>query len=441
MSLINFQALGCRLNEAEIEQWSHEYQQFGHTITTDYEEADVIVFNSCAVTSEADKKSKKLINRLHRKNSKAHLVVTGCHATLNKEQLAENLGVDLVVSNDQKNDLVEHSLSQFELDSVALNQEVSHSIFKRGKQRAFIKVQDGCRYRCTFCIVTIARGAEQSRDKISIITEINALHSQGVQECVLTGVHVGGYGSDIGSNLYELIYDILDKTTIPRIRLASVEPWDLPPEFFSLFDNDRLMPHMHLPIQSGSDTVLRRMARRCKTKEFSALVEQAKTAVEHFNITTDVIVGFPGETEQEWQESFDYIAKTGFGGLHIFTYSPREGTKAAGLANQVEQAVKKERSKQLHELEVQLKKQAMTGVLGQTCDVMWENESADGSGRWQGHTPHFHKVVTFDQHLQPSQVSQITLGSYSEEDRVLLTDSAQASGSLELPLSFLSTTR
>lgn len=426
MSLINFQALGCRLNEAEIEQWSQEYQQYGHQITTDSKEADIIVFNSCSVTSEADKKSKKLINRLHNQNPSANLVVTGCHATLNKEQLADNLGVDLIMSNDQKDSLVEHSLDYFDLDKTLQKQHVEHSIFKRGRQRAFIKVQDGCRYRCTFCIVTIARGAEQSRSKQAIISEINTLHAQGVQECVLTGVHVGGYGSDIDSNLYELIYDILDKTSIPRIRLASVEPWDLPLQFFSLFDNDRLMPHMHLPIQSGSDTVLRRMARRCKTNEFSAIVEKAKTAVEHFNITTDVIVGFPGETEQEWKESYEYIKNTGFGSLHIFTYSPREGTKAAKLDNQIDQVVKKQRSKQLHELEIKLKHQSMNALVGQSCDVMWENESSDGSGIWQGHTPHFHKVRCHDSDLKTSQITSVKLHAYAEEDQVLLSNNIKS---------------
>ncbi len=424
MSLINFQALGCRLNEAEIEQWSQEYQQFGHQITTEASDADIIVFNSCAVTSEADKKSKKLINRLHKHNPNANLLVTGCHATLNQQQLAKNLGVDLIISNDNKNNLVTQSLDFFGLEK-GLKQEFSeHSIFKRGRQRAFIKIQDGCRYRCTFCIVTIARGAEQSREKQSIINEINNLHHQGVQECVLTGVHVGGYGSDINSNLYELIYDILDKTEMPRVRLASVEPWDLPPEFFTLFDNKRLMPHMHLPIQSGSDTVLKRMARRCKTKEFSELVDKAKTSVEHFNITTDVIVGFPGETDDEWNESYNFIKNTGFGGLHIFTYSPREGTKASRLENQIEKSVKKQRSKQLHELEIELKQSAMSTLVGKTCDVMWESESSDDSGIWQGHTPHFHKVRCFNSELKKSLISSVELLGYSEEDQVLFAKNA-----------------
>lgn len=426
MSLINFQALGCRLNEAEIEQWSQEYQSKGHDITTDPSEADLIVFNSCAVTAQADKKSKKLINRLHTHNPEAKLVVTGCHATLNPDKVTKSYGADLAVLNQQKEQLVDLSLEQFNFSNNEKSIDAQQSIFKRGKQRAFIKVQDGCRYRCTFCIVTIARGEEHSRDKRSIINEINNLHSQGVQECVLTGVHVGGYGSDIGSNLFELIYDILDQTAIPRVRLASVEPWDLPPEFFTLFDNNRLMPHMHLPIQSGADSVLRRMARRCKTTEFRALVDNARHQVENFNITSDVIVGFPGETEQEWQDSMRFLESIQFGGLHIFTYSPREGTKAARLPDQVPTGIKKARSKELHALEKEQKKNVLSKLVGQSFEVMWENETALGSNKWQGYTPHFHKVVSENSDLKSSQISQVTLSQYDEDNQLLFARSVNS---------------
>lgn len=434
MSLINFQALGCRLNEAEIEQWSQEYQSKGHDITTDPAEADLIVFNSCAVTAQADKKSKKLINRLQANNPEAKLVVTGCHATLNPEKVTTAYGADLAVLNEQKDQLVDLSLQQFSFDHLEGKIDPQQTLFKRGKQRAFIKVQDGCRYRCTFCIVTIARGAEKSRTKQAIITEINNLHQQGVQECVLTGVHVGGYGSDIDSNLFELIYDILDQTEMPRVRLASVEPWDLPPEFFSLFDNTRLMPHMHLPIQSGSDSVLRRMARRCKTTEFRELVDKARHQVENFNVTSDVIVGFPGETEQEWQESLSFLESIQFGGLHIFTYSPREGTKAARLPNQVSTELKKERSKQLHDLASRQKQALLSRLVGSSFEVMWENETALGSHKWQGYTPHFHKVICQDSNLKSSMISSVKLAQYDASQQVLL---AQGADKVDVNIDFI----
>jgi len=372
---INFQALGCRLNEAELETWANQFLKYGHQVTTDSTEADIVVFNSCAVTGEADRKSRRQIGRLHRTNPQAKLIVTGCHASLNSDAVKSYLGVDLVVNNQHKETLVEHTLEQFGGPPSELEHTNENALFLRGRHRAFIKVQDGCRYRCTYCIVTIARGAERSRRIDDIVTEIKNLHRQGVQEIAITGVHVGGYGSDTGSSLYQLLSEILDQTSIPRIRLASVEPWDLPDNFFRLFRDPRLMPHMHLPLQSGSDSVLRRMARRCKTAEFTQIVAKARDAVPLFNITTDLIVGFPGETEAEWQQSMDYVESTGFGHMHIFSYSRREGTKAAGLLGQVDKAVKKERSRQMHELAARLKKDELEKHIGSNYSVLWEHQA------------------------------------------------------------------
>ena len=202
-----------------------------------------------------------MIRRLHRDNPTAKLVITGCHASLNAEETADQLGVDLVVSNDQKDNLASIAQLKLSLPSMPLSatEPGDIALYSRGRHRAFIKVQDGCRYRCTYCIVTLARGEEQSRKITDIVTDIQRFHDQGIQEAVLTGVHVGGYGSDTGSSLSNLIQAILNDTDIPRLRLASVEPWDLPEDFFKLFNNPRLMPHMHLPLQSGSDSVLRRM--------------------------------------------------------------------------------------------------------------------------------------------------------------------------------------
>ena len=322
--LVNFQALGCRLNEAEVESWASRFLQLGHQVTADAAEADLVVFNSCAVTARAERKSRQQIGRLQRSNPAARLVVTGCHASLSPERVRQYLGVDLVVGNQDKEQLVDAALAIADprpedrvLPRTRLV-DAPNALLQRGRHRGFIKIQDGCRYRCTYCIVTLARGEERSRSESDIIAEINRLHAQGVQEVALTGVHVGGYGSDIGSSLYRLLGEILERTDIPRIRLASVEPWDLPADFFSLFDCGRLMPHMHLPLQSGCDSVLRRMARRCKTAEFARLVDRARSSVDGFNVTTDLIVGFPGETEQEWRQTLRFVAATGFGHMHIF---------------------------------------------------------------------------------------------------------------------------
>ena len=389
---IHLKTLGCRLNEAEIESWAGKFQEKGHKLIADPACADLLVINTCAVTQEAVKKSRQIIRRIHRNNPTAKLVVSGCYSTLDKKNINELPGIDLVIDNSEKEKLVDISLRELNLETMpSLSTEPGEtSLFKRGRNRAFIKIQDGCRHRCTFCIVTIARGEEHSHTTNEIINEINKYHEQGIKEVILTGVHVGGYGSDINSSLYQLIKIVLDKTTIPRIRLASVEPWDLHEKFFSLFNNKRLMPHIHLPLQSGSDSVLKRMARRCKTKDFKSIVQKARDEISNFNITTDIIVGFPGETEDEWQESLKFINEVGFSHIHIFTYSKRQGTKASRLDNHIDNVTKKVRSKELHELTKLMRKKILNDEIGKEYFVLWE--SKDNDSNWSGYTEHYLRV-------------------------------------------------
>ncbi len=395
---VHLKTLGCRLNEAELETWAQDFINAGQQISPQLQDAEVVVINSCAVTADAARKSRQLIRKIHREQPSAKLVVSGCYATLNAQEAASLLGVDLVVSNQDKAQLVTKTLTELDLQTMPVmsTEAGANALFSRGRQRAFVKVQDGCRYRCTFCIVTLARGEEVSRSPIDIVKEINRLYTQGIQEIILTGVHLGGYGSDIASNLTALLRTILAETDIPRLRLGSLEPWDLPPDFFSLFANPRLLPHLHLPLQSGSDTVLRRMARRCKTAEFATLVAQARHTIPDFNVTSDIIVGFPGETEQEWQHSLAFIAEMGFGHLHIFSYSPREGTKAASLPAQVTAQVKKQRSQQLHQLAQTLKQQFVQTQLGKTFPILWEGQKQplDAQTYWAfGYTPNYLRVA------------------------------------------------
>jgi threonylcarbamoyladenosine tRNA methylthiotransferase MtaB len=395
---VHLKALGCRLNEAELEQWSRSFRSSGHDIVTEPDLADVVVVNTCAVTTDASKKSRKLMNRLHRENPQSKLVVSGCYATLDADKVAERIGVDLVVPNQQKDQLPQQVMDAFSANTMPLiaMEPGENSLFVRGRQRAFIKIQDGCRYRCSFCIVTLARGEERSRSLQEIIDEVNLLAEQGIQEIVLTGVHVGGYGSDIDSSLQVLVKSLLQETDIPRIRFASVEPWDLPEDFFTLFENHRLMPHMHLPLQSGADSILRRMSRRCKTAEFSQLVTQARNAIPNFNATSDIIVGFPGETDEEWQQTMQYVESIGFGHLHIFSYSPREGTKAARLANPIDNDIKKQRSRELHQLAKKMKLQMLASQKGLIVDVLWEQEKTNDIGQriYTGYAPNYLKVET-----------------------------------------------
>lgn len=391
---IHLKTLGCRLNEAELETWSRDFQAQGHQLTPVLGDADLVVLNTCAVTAEAVRKSRKFMHKAHHKNPRAKLVVSGCYASLDPSETAQSLGVDLVVNNHEKDRLVE--IASRELNLLAMPELATvpgeNSLLSQGRQRAFIKVQDGCRYQCSFCIVTVARGEERSRPIAEIVEQINVLHDQGLHEVVLTGVHIGGYGSDCDSDLFQLIEAVLNQTDIPRLRLGAVEPWDLPEHFWSLFANPRFMPHLHLPLQSGADSVLKRMARRVKTEQFSQLVEQARAQVPDINITTDLIVGFPGETDGEWCETLAYVEQIGFGHLHIFAYSPRPGTRAASLPDPVHRDVIRERSQQLHALGEQCKKATLENYIGREFPVLIESRVENSDYPWTGYTPNFLRV-------------------------------------------------
>ncbi|WP_045224247.1 tRNA (N(6)-L-threonylcarbamoyladenosine(37)-C(2))-methylthiotransferase MtaB [Methyloterricola oryzae] len=396
---VNLKTLGCRLNEAELETWAQQLLAEGHSLVADARDADLVVLNSCAVTQDAVRKSRQLVRRSHRENPSAKLVVSGCYATLNRDEAAQSLGVDLVVDNRDKARLLEIVKENLDIHAMpAFSSEPGESaLFMRGRQRAFVKVQDGCRYRCTFCIVTVARGEERSRAVPDVVEEVRRLHEQGIQEVILTGVHLGGWGSDLGMRLDQLIAAVLEQTEIPRLRLGSLEPWELSEDFFALLGNPRFMPHLHLPLQSGADSVLRRMARRCKTAEFEALVRMARQAAPDLNITTDIIVGFPGESESEWQESLSFIERMGFGHIHVFSYSPREGTKAATLPDPIASQVKKARSQALHALAQRQKQETLSRHLGRRMAVLWEESrgsDSEGRHRYFGYTPNYLRVET-----------------------------------------------
>jgi len=384
------QTLGCRLNEAELEGWSRDCRARGFTVADRAEQADLVIVNTCAVTGESVRKSRQLIRRAQRGNPQAKLVVSGCYASLAPQDAAAELGVDLVVPNTDKDRLISIAAERLDLPVMpeTATEPGENALLARGRHRAFIKVQDGCRYRCAFCIVTKARGEERSRAIDDIVAEVRRLHAEGVQEVVLAGVHLGGYGSDNGSDLSTLIRAVLTGTAIPRVRLGSLEPWELPAGFWSLFDEPRLMPHLHLPIQSGADSVLRRMSRRCRTAEYRALVQQARQAVDGFNLTTDIIVGFPGETEDEWRQTLAFAEEMDFGRIHIFAYSPRAGTKAAGMPHPLPREIKRARSRQLHELAQAGRRKALQRAVGREYEVLVEARGEDGDS-WTGYTPNY----------------------------------------------------
>jgi threonylcarbamoyladenosine tRNA methylthiotransferase MtaB len=265
------------------------------------------------------------------------------------------------------------------------------------RTRAFLKVQDGCDNRCTFCIVTVARGAARSRSLADIVEEVRDLTSYGYQEVVLTGVHLGSYGHDLDDpqGLETLIRKLLDATEIPRIRLSSLEPWDLRPELFALWSNTRLQPHLHLPLQSGCDATLARMARRTDQASFAELLAAARRHIPDVAISTDLIVGFPGECDAEFEESMAFVEAMGFSRLHVFRYSPREGTAAATMPGQLSGATIAARSERAHRLGARLEATFRQQFVGRTLDVLWEtSEPFAESLRWSGLTGNYLRVVT-----------------------------------------------
>jgi threonylcarbamoyladenosine tRNA methylthiotransferase MtaB len=423
---VALKTLGCRLNEAELENWSNDFLNLGYTISNDPESADFVVLNTCAVTQGAVKKSRQIIRKIHRTNPMAKLIVSGCYASLNPEIENEFECIDLLVSNSNKDSLARIVDQQLSSDAMPkLAAEVNETpLFLRGRNRAFIKVQDGCRYSCTFCIVTKARGNERSKSIAEVVNQINTLQNQDIKEVILTGVHIGGYGSDRETDLYTLIDSVLKETDVERLRLGSVEPWDLSENFFELLSNPRFMPHLHLPLQSGSDTVLRRMARRCKTKDFEQLLIQLRSCSQDFNVTTDIIVGFPGEGDREWQESMEFVESCGFSHIHIFPYSPRQGTKAATFAEQVSPAAKKLRVQQLNLLAKRMRMEKMNHFRGSHFQVLVENCSEtviDGKLDYFGYTPNYLKVKipSLDDPSLINNIRTVALTNYDEQSTLM----------------------
>ncbi|KAA3663879.1 MAG: tRNA (N(6)-L-threonylcarbamoyladenosine(37)-C(2))-methylthiotransferase MtaB [Chloroflexi bacterium] len=393
-------SIGCRLNHSEIETMARQLLAAGHEIVTDVNDADKVVVNTCAVTSEAARDARTFTRRTHRQNDTAEIVLTGCYATIAPDELTKIEGAGRVVANKNKTQLVNLLDPQIRIDLPIFDQEPVMREYLAGSMgahtRAFIKVQDGCNNKCTFCVTTIARGEGQSRHLGDVVAEIQAFAAAGYQEAVLSGVHLGSYGYDFGNKagLKELVQAILDHTDIPRLRLSSLEPWDVAPNFFALWDNPRLLPHLHMPLQSGSDHILRRMARRTSRASFRELVLAARAHIPHLNVSSDIIVGFPGETEAHFQESLAFVQEIGFSRLHVFSYSPRPETAAAKMPEQVHGPVKKDRSRRMIELGKSLSSAFHQQYVGTTMPVLWETTvGANGDGlRWVGYTDNYMRV-------------------------------------------------
>jgi threonylcarbamoyladenosine tRNA methylthiotransferase MtaB len=418
--------VGCKVNQAETEALSRDLAAAGFDLVPFDAPADVYVVNTCTVTHVADRKSRQMLSQARRRNPTALTVATGCYATTDAERLRGRGDADLVLGNDAKPQLVRLVMER--LRSAGLHAELRPPAPLSGahpparpRTRAFLRVQDGCDSFCGYCIVPYARGAPRSVPLGQVVTQVQSLVRDGYQEVVLTGVHLGLYAGGPGGSLGDggglalspagepaegpprvdappaglasLVQAILAQTRVPRLRLSSIEPQDLDPAFLSLWQDPRLCGHLHLPLQSGADSVLRRMGRRYTADGFADLVRRARAAIPGLAVTTDMIVGLPGETVAEADQSLDFARGTAFARIHVFKYSPRKGTPAASMEGQVPEAVKRQRSRALQAVSAESSRAFRAAFVGRVMDVLWEERTPGAvPAMWAGLTGNYIRV-------------------------------------------------
>jgi threonylcarbamoyladenosine tRNA methylthiotransferase MtaB len=421
---VYLKSVGCKLNQSEIETLARQFASRGHRVVSAPEKAHLCVLNSCVVTHVAARKSRQAVRRLRRRNPRARIVATGCYA----EVAPDDLNADDIVGNADKERLAEHLLSKSAAPTLPLP-FLPRSLLPQGRRRAFVKIQDGCDNHCTYCIIRIARGPQRSRSRAQVLAEVQARVETGYREVVLTGVHIGAYGHDRGQapvdSLWDLIEAILSQTDICRLRLSSIEPWDVATDVFELWKDRRLCRHLHLPLQSGSDEILRRMGRRYTAAEFARTVEMARSAIPGVAITTDVIVGFPGETEAHFAQSLALVESIGFARTHVFPYSVRPGTAAASLPNHIPPSEKRARAAQMRAVAHHTATQFQRQFINQVVDVLWESRH---NGQWRGLTDNYLRVTaqSDDNLAQTITPVRLSAGTDGALHGILLEQPAQS---------------
>lgn len=392
---VSLTTLGCRVNQAETETIAREFARLGFRLVPFGERADVAVVNTCTVTHEADRQARQLARRARRSSPDGMVVVTGCYASVAAGEAAALPEVDVVVGNREKDGLarqVAALLRERGRDTGVRQPEAAEVPGWFGRTRAQLKVEEGCNNRCTFCIVPAARGSQRSMAPAQVVETIRRLELLGYREVVLTGTHLGGYGRDLvpRRGLADLLEAVLRDTSVSRVRLSSVEPQDFPLQALPLWRDRRLCRHFHLPVQSGSDAVLRRMLRGYRSERFARLRDAIHEAVPDAAITTDAIVGFPGETDEQFEETRALLERCGVARVHVFPYSPRAGTPAADMPDQVPASVKRERVAALTAASHAWHEAFRSRFIGSVVDVLFEHDVAPGV--WEGLTDNYVRV-------------------------------------------------
>lgn len=404
MAKIAFYTLGCKVNQADTASMENLFLRSGHQLVSFDGEADVYIINTCVVTNTGQRKSRQTIHRAIRKNPNALIVVTGCYPQTAAEEVKAIAGVDMIIGNQDRAQivqLVEERLAHRQTDTLdAVHKLTASTAFEEmaagditDKTRAFLKIQEGCNQFCTYCIIPYARGPLRSRSLESIRTETQRLISAGFKEIVLIGIHLGCYGKENpdGPTLYDAVKTVLDVPGVQRLRLGSLESVEVEPRLLTLMQEDaRFCRHLHLPLQSGCDKVLQAMHRPYTTAKFKTLMADIKTKVPDIAITTDVIVGFPGETEADFETTCKFAESCGFSKMHIFPFSARKGTPAEKFAGAVTEAVKKERADILGRIDEIMHKTFLQAMVGQTAEVLFEQPA--GEDYFEGLTGNYQRV-------------------------------------------------
>lgn len=418
--------LGCKVNAYETEAMQELLEKAGYEIVPFKEGADVYIINTCTVTNMADRKSRQMLHRARKMNPDAVVVAEGCYVQTKNEEDVLDDSIDIVIGNNRKQDIVT-ILEEYEAkkrgvtkDVIDINHTKEYEELHLSKTaehtRAYLKVQDGCNQFCSYCIIPYARGRVRSRSKDSVVEEVKDLVRNGYQEVVLTGIHLSSYGVDFQEekeDLLSLILAVHEIEGLKRIRLGSLEPRIITEEFVKTISGlEKMCPHFHLSLQSGCNATLKRMNRRYTAEEYYEKCELLRTYFEHPALTTDVIVGFPGETEEEFEESRAFVDKVNFYETHIFKYSRREGTKAAVMEHQVPEQIKTARSNVLLALNEQKQREFESYYLGETVEVLMEEEmERDGKRLQTGHTKEYMKIaIESDKKLQ-NQLADVELTS------------------------------
>jgi len=420
---------GCKVNQYDSNTIYDTMVQSGYEIVDPEKNADICVVNTCTVTNSADQKARQVIRRIIRKNPKAKIIVTGCYAESDRQAIEAIPGVSLVFGNREKTGF-QHYLDMInnkkllQIEPVTHDAIREHANFSMGisspgdRTRAIVKVQDGCSAFCTYCIIPFVRGRMTSRPLEDIMKEVRRIASADCKEIVITGVHLASYGIDTGKE--KTLADVLEQVHsidgIERIRLSSIEPMNFPHNLAAcLAELPKCQPHFHLPLQAGSDQTLKRMRRRYTTEEYTKLVGKLRSLFPNVGITTDIMVGFPGETDQDFEDSKSFVEEMRFSQLHVFRYSPRRNTPAADYLNQISPQISAERSKRMIDLGNKLSATFREQMIGETVNVLFENRRNDEDKLLTGFSGNYLRVAVNAPDTAINQILPITLKSISGE--------------------------